>query len=183
MGTRSLVLGVMDRSAGVCACVCGRVFGAPYRRPFNHGREDDLRADREAVLTADIRPGTARQYASDDLRADREVILTAANRPGPALQLASDGLGADRGCRDGGISPRFSAPVRLRRPSCRSRSCLDGGQSRGVSARELWPAGDSADAVARLASAKGVAGELRPAGDSADATARAAQAGWHFRAS
>ena len=96
MGTRSLVLGVMDRSAGVCVCVSGRVFGAPCRRPFNHGREDDLRADREAVLTADIRPGPALQCASDDLRADREVVWTADPRAGSVLQLASDDPRADR---------------------------------------------------------------------------------------
>lgn len=60
---------------------------------------EELRGNRELVLTALRRNGDALRYASDELRGDEEVVLVAARSSpdGSVLRFASDEL---RGRRD-----------------------------------------------------------------------------------
>merc|ERR1719313_3044121 len=54
-----------------------------------------FRDDKEVVLAALGRSGSALQYASEELRGDREVVLGAVSAYGPALAYASDTCRAD----------------------------------------------------------------------------------------
>ncbi|CAE7370560.1 truC [Symbiodinium natans] len=55
-----------------------------------------LRGDREVVLAAVARDGSALQFAADALKGDREVVLAAVEHDGWALEFATDALKGDR---------------------------------------------------------------------------------------
>ncbi|MBT4664066.1 MAG: DUF4116 domain-containing protein, partial [Methylococcales bacterium] len=57
---------------------------------------DELKSDREIVLTAVENDGYALKYASGRLKCDREIALTAVKNNGSALQYVSDELRGNR---------------------------------------------------------------------------------------
>jgi hypothetical protein len=57
---------------------------------------EELRRDREIVLTAVQKHGSALQYASKELQVDREIVLAATRKTACALQYASEELKRDR---------------------------------------------------------------------------------------
>merc|ERR1719499_2056225 len=56
----------------------------------------EAQLDREVILAAVSRYGTALEWASPELKADRDVVLAAVARNGSALDYASADLQADR---------------------------------------------------------------------------------------
>ena len=56
----------------------------------------ELRGDREVVMTAVSRSGWVLQFAAEELRGDREVVMTAVSQNGSALRCASEELRGDR---------------------------------------------------------------------------------------
>ena len=57
---------------------------------------EELKGDREIVLAAVSRNGWALQYATEELKGDREIVLAAVSRNGWALQYATEELKGDR---------------------------------------------------------------------------------------
>ena len=57
---------------------------------------EELRGDRDMVMTAIAQEGWALQHATDELRGDREVVMTAIAQNGRALQYATEELRGDR---------------------------------------------------------------------------------------
>ncbi|KAG2378497.1 hypothetical protein C9374_008136 [Naegleria lovaniensis] len=66
-----------------------------YGSAFQYASQE-LRNDREVVLEAVNQNGWALQHASQELRNDREIVLKAVNQNGSALQFASQELRNDR---------------------------------------------------------------------------------------
>ena len=67
--------------------VCGR--------HLQHAPEE-LKGDREIVMTAVSQDGWALQFATEELRGDREIVMAAVSQRGRALQFATEELKADR---------------------------------------------------------------------------------------
>ena len=57
---------------------------------------EELRGDREVVMTAIAQDGGALEYATEELRGDREVVMTAIAQDGRALLYATEELRGDR---------------------------------------------------------------------------------------
>lgn len=56
---------------------------------------DELKRDREIVLTAVRRSGLCLEFAAPEMRADRDVVLAAVQVQGEALEFASEALRGD----------------------------------------------------------------------------------------
>ena len=57
---------------------------------------EELRGDREIVMTAVSQQGGALQFATEELRGDREIVMGAVSNFGLALQFATEHLRGDR---------------------------------------------------------------------------------------
>ena len=57
---------------------------------------EELRRDREVVMTAVAQNGNALRFAAEELRRDREVVMTAVAKNGSALECATEKLRGDR---------------------------------------------------------------------------------------
>ena len=67
--------------------VCGR--------HLQHAPEE-LRGDREIVMTAVSQQGGVLQFATEELKGDRQIVMTAVSQDGWALQFAREELRGDR---------------------------------------------------------------------------------------
>ena len=65
----------------------------PYE--LEHAAEE-LKGDREIVMTAVSKNGMALQFATEELKGDREIVMAAVSQHGMALQFASEELKGDR---------------------------------------------------------------------------------------
>ena len=57
---------------------------------------EELKGDREIVMTAVSHHGIALEFAAEELKADREIVMTAVSEDGWALEFAAEELRGDR---------------------------------------------------------------------------------------
>mmetsp|Transcript_12288 Transcript_12288/g.28750 ORF Transcript_12288/g.28750 Transcript_12288/m.28750 type:complete len:218 (-) Transcript_12288:68-721(-) len=79
---------VLDKMRGLTKSQVG--FGLATK--IFQSAHPELHGDRDVVLAAVSRDGSALQHASQNLRGDKEVVLTAVSESGMALEYASDNM-------------------------------------------------------------------------------------------